>query len=104
MLLTAKQLSERLNIKQSTIYLWASQGKIPCLRIYGSVRFEPEVVQEWLQKFAQATPRTFPKITHADGREVDHIIAVAKRAVYTPRHGETTTPSPSGEEDKDGAR
>ncbi|MEP7153898.1 MAG: helix-turn-helix domain-containing protein [Nitrospira sp.] len=32
-MLTIKELSAWLNIKPSTLYLWASQGKIPCCRI-----------------------------------------------------------------------
>ena len=35
MLLTIKDLSARLNIKPSTLYLWAAQGKIPCRKIHG---------------------------------------------------------------------
>ena len=104
MLLTAKQVSEELNMNLSTIYLWAAQGKIPCLRIYGAVRFEPGVIQEWLKQFTQADAKPLLKVTHADAREVDQIVAAAKRAVYTPGHGETITPSPSGEEETHGAR
>ena len=89
MLLTAKQVSESLNMKLSTIYLWAAQGKIPCLRIYGSVRFEPQVIHEWLKQFTQADATPLPKLTHSDSREVDQIVAAAKRAVYTAAHGET---------------
>ena len=36
MLLTIKDLAEQLQIKPSTLYAWASQGKIPCVRIHGA--------------------------------------------------------------------
>ena len=34
MLLTIKDVSVWLNIKPSTLYLWAGQGKIPCRKIH----------------------------------------------------------------------
>jgi excisionase family DNA binding protein len=104
MLLTAKQVSESLNMKLSTIYLWASQGKIPCLRIYGTVRFEPETIREWLKTFAQTDVKILPEFAHSDSHEVDQIVAAAKRAVYTAPHGETRPKSGLiRKEDVDGA-
>jgi excisionase family DNA binding protein len=44
MLLTVKDLSAWLNMKPSTLYLWAAQGKIPCRKIHGLIRFEREQV------------------------------------------------------------
>ena len=103
MLLTAKQVAELLNVKLSTIYLWASQGKIPCLRIYGTIRFEREVILEWLKQFAQTDATALPTFTHSDSCEVDQIVAAAKRAVYTAAHGETRPKSGLiRKEEKDG--
>ena len=48
MLLTIKDLAEQLRIKPSTLYAWASQGKIPCVRIHGLIRFRPEDIEGWL--------------------------------------------------------
>jgi excisionase family DNA binding protein len=48
-MLTVKELSAWLNIKESTLYLWVSKNKIPCRRIHGLVRFEPEAIQAWLK-------------------------------------------------------
>ena len=44
MLLTVKDLSAWLKIKPSTLYLWAAQGKIPCRRSIGLIRFDPEAI------------------------------------------------------------
>jgi len=38
MLLTIKDLAGQLRIKPSTLYAWASQSKIPCIRIHGLIR------------------------------------------------------------------
>ena len=86
-MLTIKDVWTWLNIKPSTLYLWASQGKIPCRRIHGLIRFEPEAIQSWLNTFG-VDPGKFvsPPIPH-DSRDLDHLIEASKREVYTPRLG-----------------
>ena len=101
MLLTVNVLSQRLQIKPSTLYAWASQGKIPCRKIHGLVRFDPAEIDCWLASFS--SPRLPSMPTQIQTRRVDHtdldrLIASAKRAVYTSGHGETITPSPTGKE------
>jgi excisionase family DNA binding protein len=99
MLLTVKELSARLNIKPSTLYLWAAQGKIPCQKIHGLIRFELDKIERWLASFANKPSNP---VSHMLDRTpnipVDDLIARAKRDVYTPGHGETITPSPTGKE------
>jgi len=104
-MLTTKELSAWFNIKPSTLYLWASQKKIPCCRIHGLIRFDPDAIQAWLNCFgvAPGKPPSLP-IRHVS-RDLDQLIEAAKREVYTPRHGETRpTASPHGKERNDGAR
>jgi len=104
-MLTVKELSTWLNIKPSTLYLWVSQNKIPCRRIHGLVRFEPEAIQAWLNGFSSTSRHSPPRLLRHHIDDVDHLIEAAKRAVYTPRHGETRpTASPLGKERNDGAR
>jgi excisionase family DNA binding protein len=99
MLLTIKELAEQLRIKPGTLYAWASQGKIPCRRIHGLVRFDQDDIDRWLSSFApaQSVPpqRGNRRTDHSDP---DRVIASVKREVYTPGHGETITPSPTGKE------
>ncbi|MDZ4733652.1 MAG: helix-turn-helix domain-containing protein [Nitrospirota bacterium] len=98
MLLTVKELSALLNIKPSTIYLWAKQGKIPCLNIHGLIRFDSDVITDWLPTFQLTQTPALPPLTRHAHRDVDQLIEAAKRAVYTPNHGETITPSPTRKE------
>jgi excisionase family DNA binding protein len=98
MLLTVKELSVWLNIGPSTLYLWAAQGKIPCRKIHGLIRFEREAITVWLRSFDAKGPGPVPAGTRPSMDEVDRLIEAATRAVYTPRHGETITPSPTGKE------
>lgn len=104
MLLTIKEVSGWLNIKPSTLYLWAAQGKIPCLKIHGVLRFERENIAAWLRSFGDRAPKSTPKWSDALLTDVDALIAAAKRDTYTLRHGETISPSPTGKENENGAR
>ena len=85
MLLTVKNLSAWLNMKPSTLYLWAAQGKIPCRKIHGLIRFDQDEIHIWLASFAPAhgtiVPRSSPPQPQS---EVERLIAAAKRDVYTP--------------------
>lgn len=90
MLLTIKDLSARLQVKDKTIYAWAVQGKIPALKINGVLRFESSAIDQWLSNCQITTERPpCRKVTRAQSiQDVDHLIERAKRAVYT-SHGET---------------
>ena len=87
MLLTIKDLAEQLRMKPSTLYAWVSQNKIPCVRIHGLIRFRSADIEGWLSGFAKDRPALPHDKNH--GRDIDEIIAAAKRALYNPRHGET---------------
>lgn len=104
MLLTVKDLSAQLNIKSSTLYLWAAQGEIPCLKIHGLVRFRKEEIDEWLERFREQPKTEVSRRVHPRTFDIDRVIARAKRGAYNPRHGETRQrSSPIGEEAADGA-
>jgi excisionase family DNA binding protein len=97
--LTVNALSQRLQIKPSTLYAWAAQGKIPCRKIHGLVRFDPTEIDHWLASFSSPQSGRPQILTRrADQTDLEQLIASAKRAVYTSGHGETITPSPTGKE------
>jgi excisionase family DNA binding protein len=99
MLLTVNALSQRLQIKPSTLYAWASHGKIPCRKIHGLVRFDSTEIDRWVASFSP--PQSMPpkiRTRKNDQTDPEQLIASAKRAVYTSGHGETITPSPTGKE------
>jgi len=102
-MLTVKELSAWLNIKESTLYLWVSKNKIPCRRIHGLVRFEPEAIQAWLNGFGTHPAKPFRLPIHDKTRDIDQLIEATKREVYTSRHGETIQSSLIQKEDADGA-
>ena len=104
MLLTIKDLSHWLNIKPSTLYLWAAQGRIPSQKIHGLVRFERVKVMEWLESFERNSPQSMPQQSRVGHRDLDRIIEAAKRDAYTPPPGKPPTASPKGREVDRGAR
>lgn len=104
MLLTIKEVSVWLNIKSSTLYLWVAQGKIPYRRIHSLIRFEKDAIERWVESFCQPRRLSLRTRRMATESDLDALIEAAKRDAYTPRHGETITPSPSGKEDENGAR
>ena len=84
---------------KSTVYLWAKQGKIPRRKIHGLIRFVRDEIQPWIDSFAHKPSNPVSHIPdRTPSTSVDDLIARAKRAVYTPSHGETITPSPTGKE------
>ena len=102
MLFTIKDLSVQLNIKPSTLYLWAAQGKIPCRKIHGLIRFDQDEIHHWLASFASAHGTAFSLSSPPQPQsDVERLIAAAKRDVYTspretrPREKKGVTPDGS---------
>ena len=106
-LLTVKDMATRLQVKEKTVYAWASQRKIPCAKINGVIRFDAKEIDQWLQRcHVPIGPPRMPAKNKRTGTatSVDHLIESAKRAVYT-SYGETRpVASPHGKERTDGAR
>jgi len=49
-LLTAREVSEYLNISKITIYEWAHHGKIPAFRLGHHWRFRRSEIEAWLDR------------------------------------------------------
>jgi excisionase family DNA binding protein len=95
-------VAARLQVNDKTVYAWVSLGKIPCLKVNGVIRFEERELDLWLDgcRLKAGNPSRLSKRTSkGPQRAIDMVIERAKRAVYTPRHGETRpTASPNGKE------
>jgi excisionase family DNA binding protein len=56
-LLTAEELAQFLHLSRKHIFRMAKAGRIPSVRIGGSVRFDPRRTGEWLrQNYLQQRP------------------------------------------------
>jgi excisionase family DNA binding protein len=101
-LMDIKQVSAWLNLKPSTLYLWVSQGKIPALKIHGVIRFQRDVIEQWMRAFqtsqeipsSQTGPASRPAPIRPRRRRgvdnVDALIARAKVEAYDPTSGDQT--------------
>ena len=49
-LLSVREVSKKLGVGVRTIYREVNEGKIPGFKFGGQWRFDPEVIEEWLQK------------------------------------------------------
>ncbi len=49
-LLTVKQVAQYLQLKESTIYSWAQDGKIPAIKIGRTWRFRRADLDDWLEQ------------------------------------------------------
>lgn len=49
-LLNVKQVAQYLQLKESTIYSWAQDGKIPAIKIGRTWRFRRSDLDTWLER------------------------------------------------------
>jgi len=49
-LMTVKQVADYLQLKESTIYAWAQDGKIPAIKIGRTWRFRQVDFDAWLER------------------------------------------------------
>jgi excisionase family DNA binding protein len=52
-LLNVKQVAQYLQLKESTIYSWAQDNKIPAIKIGRTWRFRRTDLDTWLQRHLQ---------------------------------------------------
>ena len=50
-LYNTKQVAELLGVSETKVRLMSAAGQIPRMKIGGSVRYDPERLEEWLAKF-----------------------------------------------------
>jgi excisionase family DNA binding protein len=47
-LLTTKQVADRMNVSQQTIFKWSRKGILPGVKLGYLLRFEPDAVEEFI--------------------------------------------------------
>jgi excisionase family DNA binding protein len=56
--LKASELAELLNLGKTAVYEMAAKGRIPCIRIGATVRFDPSRTATWIREHEMATDET----------------------------------------------
>lgn len=104
-LLTVKAVSEWLEVRPSTIYLWAAQGAIPHMKLGRLLRFDLDELEGWLQTLRrEIRPQTpFPRSRRSGHDHVDDLIAQAKRGLYTSSRGKPDQDRATGKGETDGS-
>ncbi len=54
-LLTVKEVSEILSIKEKTLYQWAELGQIPHIKLNKLIRFDFEAILNWIKECEKDT-------------------------------------------------
>lgn len=49
-LLTANEVAQRLNFAKGSIYNLVSQKKLPAIRIFGALRFDPSEIRKLIEQ------------------------------------------------------
>lgn len=52
--LTIEEAAEYLRVSRWTLYKWAAEGRVPCLRLGKLLRFERVRLDEWMRSGAGA--------------------------------------------------
>lgn len=52
-LVTIKEISKLLSVKESTLYSWVNKGSIPSHKINGLIRFDLDKIEEWVKRSRQ---------------------------------------------------
>lgn len=66
-LLTIKEVSEILQIKEKTIYQWAELGQIPCAKLNGALRFDLNDITRWIKSCKKEPSSSHNPFTQARG-------------------------------------
>lgn len=92
-LVTIKEVSAFLKVKESTLYSWVSSGLIPSYKANGLIRFDIEEIQDWIKKsrtLPAIAQRTIKKVTtkvHDVNRLVKKAIDDVTGKGYNPSNG-----------------
>ena len=95
--LSVNELSERLNIKKSTLYAMAKAGEIPHFRVNRLIRFREREVDEWMECHhvkdiagkgkTKRTEKSFSKSKMDIDRIIKNAIDESKGLKYNPDLG-----------------
>jgi excisionase family DNA binding protein len=75
-LLAATDVAELIGVKETTIYRWCKEGKLPCLKVGKHWRIRREALEDFLRESER--PRTLAGQLSAFLRVPDNVLAIAQ--------------------------
>lgn len=76
-LVSVKELSTFLHVKESTLYSWVHDGSIPFYKLNGLLRFDMEEIQQWVKDSKPTTLSATPYLPKNNNLDVNSIIKKA---------------------------
>lgn len=78
MLVTIKEVSGFLKVKESTLYSWVNNGSIPSYKLNGLLRFDMKEIEEWISRsrISKSVPgKTIKKASR--NQDIDRLVKKA---------------------------
>jgi len=75
-LLGAEDVAEMVGVKETTIYRWCKEGKLPCLKVGKHWRIRHEALEDFLKRSER--PRTLVGQLDSFLREPDNVLAIVQ--------------------------
>jgi excisionase family DNA binding protein len=75
-LLGAEDVAEMVGVKETTIYRWCKEGKLPCLKVGKHWRIRREALEDFLKRSER--PRTLVGQLDSFLREPDNVLAIVQ--------------------------
>lgn len=74
-LVTIKDLSAYLTVKESTLYSWVHNGTIPFNRLNGLIRFDMEEIDSWVKASRPSSTDSIGSLKKTTGpQEIERIV------------------------------
>jgi excisionase family DNA binding protein len=64
-IITIRELSKLLKVKEKTLYQWAELGQIPCIKFNGCLRFDLEDIEQWKRDCTKAPNSSYNALTQS---------------------------------------
>ncbi len=68
-MLTVKQVSELIQVKEKTIYQWVEMRQIPHHKLNGAIRFNYDVILEWMESCARPSDNSYNLLSKLEARK-----------------------------------
>src|SRR5918995_53082 len=75
-LLAATDVASMIGVKETTVYRWCKEGKLPCLKVGKHWRIRREALEDFLKRSER--PRTLAGQLGSFLREPDNVLAIAQ--------------------------
>ena len=99
--MTVQDVAAYLRVKPKTIYAWASERRIPTVKLNGLLRFRREEIEAWAkssERRATPAPAALGRASGGSRTDIDRIVDHARREVLGSRLGEARPAVKPGKE------